>query len=186
VSIPIRSAAAVAGLGLSLLAAPALAEPTSAAPTVLRAGASGPGVADLQRALGVAADGVYGPLTRAAVRDFQSRRGLTVDGIAGPATFAALGISPSSAAAAGAARASAPIAQPSALLVRIAQCESGGDPTAVSPDGRYRGKYQFSVSTWRAMGGSGDPAAAPEVEQDRRAAKLLGVQGRSAWPTCGV
>lgn len=71
-----------------------------------------------------------------------------------------------------------------ALLERIAKCESGGDPTIVSPDGRYRGKYQFAVATWRAMGGKGDPAAAPEAEQDRRAAKLLRVQGPSAWPVC--
>lgn len=73
-----------------------------------------------------------------------------------------------------------------ALLARIAECESGGDPSAVSPDGRYRGKYQFALATWRAMGGSGDPAAAPEAEQDRRAAKLLRVQGRSAWPVCAA
>lgn len=73
-----------------------------------------------------------------------------------------------------------------ALLERIARCESGGDPTAVSPDGRYRGKYQFAVATWRAIGGKGDPAAAPEAVQDRLAAKLLRVQGRSAWPVCAA
>src|SRR5205823_11235122 len=30
-----------------------------------------------------------------------------------------------------------------ATLNAIASCESGGDPTAVSADGAYRGKYQF-------------------------------------------
>lgn len=74
---------------------------------------------------------------------------------------------------------------PSATLQSIAACESGGDPTAVSPDGRYRGKYQFTYSTWGAMGGSGDPAAAPESEQDMRAARLLAEQGTGPWPTCG-
>jgi hypothetical protein len=69
-------------------------------------------------------------------------------------------------------------------LRRIALCESGGDPTAVSADGRYRGKYQFSRATWRAMGGSGDPAAAPEAEQDRRAAELLRREGGAPWPNC--
>ena len=73
-----------------------------------------------------------------------------------------------------------------ALLERIAECESGGDPTAVSPDGRYRGKYQFSRPTWRAMGGKGDPAAAPEVEQDRRAHRLLRQEGVAPWPHCGA
>jgi len=48
-----------------------------------------------------------------------------------------------------------------ATLESIASCESGGDPTAVSSDGTYRGKYQFDYGTWASMGGSGDPAAAP-------------------------
>ena len=38
-------------------------------------------------------DGIYGNLTRKAVRYFQSRNGLAVDGIVGPKTAAALGIS---------------------------------------------------------------------------------------------
>jgi len=54
----------------------------------------------------------------------------------------------------------------------------------VSANGRYRGKYQFSRATWRAMGGSGDPAKASEAEQDRRAAKLLAQRGAGAWPAC--
>jgi peptidoglycan hydrolase-like protein with peptidoglycan-binding domain len=38
----------------------------------------------------VAADGIFGPQTDAAVRSFQQSRGLAVDGIAGPNTFGAL------------------------------------------------------------------------------------------------
>src|SRR5919206_113634 len=71
-----------------------------------------------------------------------------------------------------------------ATLDRIAECESGGDPRAVSPGGRYRGKYQFSVATWQALGGRGDPAEAPERVQDRMAAKLLRLRGTSPWPNC--
>jgi soluble lytic murein transglycosylase-like protein len=70
-------------------------------------------------------------------------------------------------------------------LDAIASCESGGDPTAVSSDGTYRGKYQFDSSTWASMGGSGDPAAAPEAEQDMRAAMLYAQAGSSPWPVCG-
>jgi hypothetical protein len=72
-----------------------------------------------------------------------------------------------------------------ATLESIAVCESGGDPTAVSADGTYRGKYQFDYSTWASVGGSGDPAAAPEGEQDMRAAMLYSQAGASPWPICG-
>jgi peptidoglycan hydrolase-like protein with peptidoglycan-binding domain len=57
---------------------------------LLRIGDRGPRVAALQRALGVQADGIFGPRTRAAVRAFQRRHGLLVDGIVGPQTRAAL------------------------------------------------------------------------------------------------
>lgn len=76
-------------------------------------------------------------------------------------------------------------AQLQARLERIARCESGGNPRAISPDGRYRGKYQFTRSTWRSVGGKGDPAAASEAEQDRRAAILYRRTGPSSWPVCG-
>jgi hypothetical protein len=70
-------------------------------------------------------------------------------------------------------------------LESIASCESGGDPEAVSSDGTYRGKYQFDQGTWESVGGSGDPAAAPEDEQDYRAALLYSESGSSPWPICG-
>jgi Transglycosylase-like domain len=70
-------------------------------------------------------------------------------------------------------------------LDAIASCESGGDPAAVSSDGSYRGKYQFDFGTWESVGGHGDPAAAPEGEQDYRAALLYSQSGSSPWPVCG-
>jgi len=70
-------------------------------------------------------------------------------------------------------------------LDSIAACESGGDPNAVDPSGTYRGKYQFDLQTWASVGGSGDPAAAPEAEQDYRAALLMSRSGSSPWPVCG-
>ena len=70
-------------------------------------------------------------------------------------------------------------------LDQIAQCESGGDPTAVSPDGTYRGKYQFDQQTWESVGGTGDPAAAPEAVQDEMAARLHAQRGSQPWPVCG-
>ena len=134
----------------------------------------------VQSASGAAADGAAVPQTRGAIKRFQRANGLVVDGIVGPATLAALGVKARPATPAKAASASAP----SATLRSIAACESGGNPSAVSADGLYRGKYQFSRSTWRSMGGRGDPAAAPEAEQDRRAAALYASQGSAPWPNC--
>lgn len=74
---------------------------------------------------------------------------------------------------------------PRSALESIASCESGGNPRSVSSDGTYRGKYQFSYSTWASVGGEGDPARAGELEQDQRAAMLLKRSGSSPWPVCG-
>jgi peptidoglycan hydrolase-like protein with peptidoglycan-binding domain len=52
----------------------------------------GTGVRDLQRALGLPADGVFGRQTARAVREFQRHHGLRADGVVGPATWAALGV----------------------------------------------------------------------------------------------
>ena len=72
-----------------------------------------------------------------------------------------------------------------AKLASIAECESGSDPTAISSNGLYRGKYQFHRSPWRSMGGKGDPAKATETEQDRRALRLYRAEGTTPWPVCG-
>jgi hypothetical protein len=65
----------------------------------------------------------------------------------------------------------------------VSACESGNDP-ANKRNPSSRGKWQFEWSTWRAMGGKGDPADASEPEQDYRAS-LLWNDGRGAgnW-TC--
>jgi hypothetical protein len=141
-------------------------------------------VSALQGALGVKQTGTFSAATARAVRSFQRTHGLTVDGIVGPQTAGALGLPSAVAKSASAATATA-TGDGASTLARIAQCESGGDPAAISADGQYRGKYQFTRATWRAMGGSGDPAAAPESEQDQRAAALLAEQGTSPWPVCG-
>jgi hypothetical protein len=70
-------------------------------------------------------------------------------------------------------------------LNAIADCESGGNPHAISAGGTYRGKYQFDYGTWESVGGHGDPAQASEAEQDYRAALLYERSGSSPWPICG-
>jgi len=59
---------------------------------VLKQGATGGHVVQLQQRLGIKADGVFGPQTAASVRSFQQQHGLIADGIVGPVTWAALGI----------------------------------------------------------------------------------------------
>ena len=54
----------------------------------------GGGVAAMQRALGIGADGVFGPQTEGALKRWQARHGLSADGVAGPATRRALGLGP--------------------------------------------------------------------------------------------
>jgi hypothetical protein len=80
------------------------------------------------------------------------------------------------------ARAAAFTASPA--LEAIAACESGGNPQTDTGNGFY-GKYQFTVATWQAVGGAGNPAQASEAEQDRRAATLLAQAGPGQWPVCG-
>jgi putative chitinase len=57
---------------------------------VLRKGCRGEGVKLMQEALGIGADGVFGPGTERALKEWQKGKGLVVDGIAGPATLGEL------------------------------------------------------------------------------------------------
>ncbi len=78
-----------------------------------------------------------------------------------------------------------PTAAESATLARIRKCESRGNYSIVSASGRYRGAYQFDFTTWRGVGGTGDPAAASPAEQDYRALLLMRLRGTRPWPICG-
>jgi peptidoglycan hydrolase-like protein with peptidoglycan-binding domain len=136
----------------------------------------------IQKALGIKADGVMGPKTRRAIKRFQKRNGLKADGVAGPATLEKLGLpTPQDSTLT-----SVPTGDPVAILAQIAECESGGDPTAVSPTGKYRGKYQFSQPTWESLGGTGKPDEAEETVQDELALALYNERGLAPWPSCGA
>jgi hypothetical protein len=56
----------------------------------LKRGSAGPNVRYLQSALGIKADGQFGPITDKTVRAFQAANGLKVDGIVGPITWSKL------------------------------------------------------------------------------------------------
>ncbi|MFV0426768.1 MAG: transglycosylase family protein [Beutenbergiaceae bacterium] len=66
----------------------------------------------------------------------------------------------------------------------LAQCESGGNPSIVSSNGRYHGLYQFSVATWQSVGGTGLPSQASPAEQTQRAQMLQARSGWGQWPHC--
>ncbi len=60
--------------------------------TTVRKGSKGATVKAVQKALGISADGDFGPGTESAVKDWQRRHGLIADGIVGPATLKEMGI----------------------------------------------------------------------------------------------
>ena len=68
-----------------------------------------------------------------------------------------------------------------AIWAAIAKCESGGNPSINTGNGYY-GMYQFSLPTWRSVGGSGLPSDASVEEQTMRARML---QQRSGWGQWG-
>ncbi|ARU53615.1 resuscitation-promoting factor [Cellulosimicrobium cellulans] len=72
---------------------------------------------------------------------------------------------------------------PGGVWGALAQCESGGNPATNTGNGYY-GLYQFSASTWRAMGGSGLPSEASAAEQTQRAQALQARSGWGQWPAC--
>ncbi|MGB4759187.1 MAG: transglycosylase family protein [Candidatus Saccharimonadales bacterium] len=68
---------------------------------------------------------------------------------------------------------------------QIAACESGGN-WAINTGNGYYGGLQFSLSSWRAVGGSGLPSDASRDEQIARGEMLKVRQGWGAWPACSA
>ena len=66
----------------------------------------------------------------------------------------------------------------------VANCESGGN-WAINTGNGYYGGLQFTMSTWKANGGTGSPHGASREEQIRVAENVLHSQGIGAWPVCG-
>jgi soluble lytic murein transglycosylase-like protein len=155
----------------------------------LKIGSSGAAVADVQRVLHQKVTWYYDDATANAVRRFQRAHHLPVDGVVGKATARALHVRlrqsryPSTGRVQAGSSTGSSVHLP-AELRKIARCESGGNPRALSPSGRYRGKYQFDRATWSSIGGHGDPAKASEEVQDRLALKLYRARGKAPWPNC--
>lgn len=127
-------------------------------------------VAALQEVLDVEVDGWYGPETRLLHLQALQLEGLGTDGVPDDAP-------------------SGPSADQWAAL---RDCESGGDYSIASSSGRYRGAYQFAVTTWDSVAGRNnpslvgvDPAVAAPADQDAMARALYIEAGHGPWPVCG-
>lgn len=76
-----------------------------------------------------------------------------------------------------------------AWLHKTAVCESGLGTRRpkwhISTGNGFYGGLQFTLQSWRAVGGEGYPHQASVLEQKYRGVKLLKLQGRNAWPVCG-
>ena len=192
----IGAAALSTALGLSVLAptgaSAAPATGTTVAVTALptlRVGSAGALVADVQRILAVRRSGVFDRATAAAVRRLQAwKRVSPANGVVSGATWTLLKdptLSPAMRASR-AARARLPLAawQASVHGRGIVYRESKGSCTIMSRTGAWRGKWQMTLSLWRANGGLAF-AAAPErascLNQDVVAYRVWVRSGWRPW-----
>lgn len=67
----------------------------------------------------------------------------------------------------------------------LARCEAGGN-WAINTGNGFYGGLQFTLSSWRAVGGSGYPNQASREEQIMRGQMLQARQGWGAWPACSA
>lgn len=72
------------------------------------------------------------------------------------------------------------------LLLALARCETGGtmDQRATSKSGRYLSFFQWALSTWHSIGGTGDPRDHPYSVQAPLARALILRSGWGQFPVC--
>ena len=73
---------------------------------------------------------------------------------------------------------------PDSAFDSLAQCESRGNPLAVSANGRHYGAFQFSLGTWAGLGYEGSPTDYNYEYQREAARKLQARSGWGQWPHC--
>jgi len=155
---------------------------------LLENGSEGRQVRLLQEKLGIAADGVFGAETEAAVRSFQAAHGLEVDGIVGPRTSAALaGEAASVTALAGTAE--------TAFSSSVREAVDNPASSVPSTGGETHTKGTATnpiVRLQEALGVQVDGTFGPETERAVRHAQALhhlhvdGVVGGETWSALGI
>ncbi|MGA9285598.1 MAG: peptidoglycan-binding protein [Solirubrobacteraceae bacterium] len=171
------------------IAQPASGPPSPEPPTttehhvLLENGSEGRQVQLLQEKLGIAADGVFGAETEAAVRTFQAAHGLEVDGIVGPRTSAVLAGETTSVTA---------LADTAETAFSSSVREAVSDPTSSAPSAGTE-THAKSVTTnpvvrlQETLGVQVDGTFGPETERAVRHAQALhhlhvdGVVGGETW-----
>jgi hypothetical protein len=78
-----------------------------------------------------------------------------------------------------------PVSQSGDRFDRLANCESGMRQDAVSSNGLYLSYFQWLISTWHSVGGTGDPRN-HSYEEQKEKAKVLASQANpgTQWPVC--
>lgn len=71
------------------------------------------------------------------------------------------------------------------VWLELRECESGDNYQENTGNGFY-GAYQFSESTWLAIGYTGYPNQAAPAVQDAAAKKLQAMSGWGQWPACSA
>jgi resuscitation-promoting factor RpfB len=79
----------------------------------------------------------------------------------------------------------APAVSDGSVWDSLAACEAGGN-WAINTGNGYYGGLQFSLGSWRAVGGSGLPSDASRDEQIMRGQMLQARSGWGAWPACSA
>lgn len=78
---------------------------------------------------------------------------------------------------------SAPAVASGSVWDQLAACESGGN-WAINTGNGFYGGLQFTLATWKGVGGSGYPNENSREEQIARAEILLARSGWGQWPAC--
>ena len=177
-SLPRATATRVtaAVMAASVLGTTAAADVATAAPTGqtsgegLKRGARGDEVSALQRALGLAPDGVFGPQTARAVKRYQRSHGLVADGIVGPNTRASLGLGTGSGASGGGKASASSLGRassssaPSRFTVPSSTAVAVQRVIGVPADGEFGPQSRAALKRWqRAHGLTADGIPGPQT-----------------------